>query len=71
MRFGLALRSFSSPDLDYAKAARLRGTPDRIRRRIAELQAAGLEYLMLSPLDHDLEQLDLWEAEVLRHFRAG
>jgi alkanesulfonate monooxygenase SsuD/methylene tetrahydromethanopterin reductase-like flavin-dependent oxidoreductase (luciferase family) len=145
MRFGLALPSFSFPDLDYAEAARLRdfairaeaggyeslwvvehlltarglyvtfghlnfmhivptddaaaaarvqrpliervmgthrsfdhlqscyflGTPTRIRQRIAELQGAGLEYLVLSPLDYDLDQFDLWEEEIIRHFRAG
>jgi len=46
------------------------GSPKRIRTRIAELQAAGLEYLVLAPLDYDLEQLDLWEEEIIRHFRA-
>lgn len=45
------------------------GSPRRIRARIAELAEAGLEYLVLSPLDYDLEQLDLWEEEILRHFR--
>ncbi len=46
------------------------GSPRRIRQRIAELADAGLEYLVLAPLDYDLEQLDLWEEEILRHFRA-
>jgi probable F420-dependent oxidoreductase len=45
------------------------GCPRRIRARIAELAEAGLEYLVLSPLDYDLAQLDLWEEEILRHFR--
>jgi probable F420-dependent oxidoreductase len=45
------------------------GTPARIRARIAELRDAGLEYLVLTPLDYDLEQLDLWDEEILRHFR--
>jgi probable F420-dependent oxidoreductase len=45
------------------------GTPGRIRDRIAELASAGMEYLVLSPLDYDLEQLDLWEEEIIRHFR--
>jgi hypothetical protein len=31
---------------------------------------AGLEYAALSPLDYDVEQLDLWEAEIIRHFRS-
>jgi probable F420-dependent oxidoreductase len=46
----------------------LMGTPAQIRARIAELAAAGLEYLVLSPLDHDLGQLDLWQEEIVRHF---
>jgi hypothetical protein len=45
------------------------GSLRRIRARIVELAEAGLEYLVLSPLDYDLEQLDLWEEEILRHFR--
>ena len=45
------------------------GSPRQIRARIAELADAGLEYLVLSPLDYDLEQLDLWEEEIVRHFR--
>ncbi len=47
------------------------GSPRRIRERIAELADAGLEYLVLTPLDYDLDQLDLWEEEILRHFRAA
>jgi probable F420-dependent oxidoreductase len=46
----------------------LMGTPAQIRARIQELAAAGLEYLVLSPLDYDLAQLDLWQAEIVRHF---
>jgi len=45
------------------------GTPRRIRERIAELAAAGMEYLVLSPLDYDVDQLDLWESEIVPHFR--
>lgn len=48
----------------------LMGTPAQIRTRIAELAAAGLEYLLLSPLDYDLAQLDLWQEEIVRHFRS-
>jgi hypothetical protein len=46
------------------------GTPAQIRARIQELAAAGLEYIVLSPLDYDLAQLDLWQAEIVRHFAA-
>ena len=45
------------------------GTPAQIRARLKAMQDAGLEYAALSPLDYDLEQLDLWEEEVIRHFR--
>jgi probable F420-dependent oxidoreductase len=45
------------------------GSPRTARARIAELVEAGLEYLVLSPLDYDPGQLALWEQEVLRHFR--
>src|SRR5947199_314875 len=36
------------------------GSPRRIRARIAELRDAGLEFLVLTPLEYDVEQLDLW-----------
>jgi hypothetical protein len=47
------------------------GTGAEMRTRIARLADAGLEYRVLSPLDYDLQQLDLWEEELLRHFRAA
>jgi len=30
-----------------------------------------IEYLVLSPLDYELDQLDLWEGEIVRHFRTS
>jgi alkanesulfonate monooxygenase SsuD/methylene tetrahydromethanopterin reductase-like flavin-dependent oxidoreductase (luciferase family) len=54
---------------DHLRTCYLLGTPAQIRDRIGELADAGLEYLMLAPLDYDLGQLDLWEAELLPHFR--
>jgi hypothetical protein len=48
----------------------LLGTPRRIRGRLAELAEAGLEYLVLSPLDYDFDQLHLFESEVLGQFRS-
>jgi probable F420-dependent oxidoreductase len=45
------------------------GSPRRIRERIAELADGGLEYLVLGPVEYDLEQLDLWQDEIVRHFR--
>jgi alkanesulfonate monooxygenase SsuD/methylene tetrahydromethanopterin reductase-like flavin-dependent oxidoreductase (luciferase family) len=55
---------------EHLRTCYLLGTPAQVRDRIAELAGAGLEYLMLAPLDYDLEQLDLWEEEILRHFRG-
>jgi hypothetical protein len=49
----------------------LLGTPAQIRARLKEMAEAGLEYAALSPLDYDLEQLDLWEEEIIRHFPRG
>jgi probable F420-dependent oxidoreductase len=54
---------------DHLRTCYLLGTPTQIRARIAELADAGLEHLALSPLDVDPDQLDLWEEEILRHFR--
>ena len=45
------------------------GSPKSVRARVAELADAGMEYLVLSPLDYDVGQLALWEEEILRHFR--
>jgi alkanesulfonate monooxygenase len=53
---------------DHLRRCYLVGTPAQIRERIEELAAAGLEYVVLSPLNHDLEQLDLWQEEIVRHF---
>jgi len=55
---------------EHLQTCYLLGSPARIRGRIAELADAGLEYLVLSPLDYDPGQLDLWEEVILRHFRA-
>jgi len=55
---------------EHLQKCYLMGTGAEMRTRIAGLADAGLEYLVLSPLDYDLEQLDLWEEELLRHFRA-
>jgi hypothetical protein len=60
-----AHRSFEQLRTSY-----LLGTPAQIRARLTEMRDAGLEYAALSPLDYDLEQLDLWEEEVIGHFRG-
>jgi len=56
---------------DHLQTCYFLGTPRHIRARIAELRDAGLEYLVLSPLDYELDQLDLWEGEIVRHFRTS
>jgi probable F420-dependent oxidoreductase len=56
-------RSFETLRTSY-----LLGTPAQIRARLKEMGEAGLEYAALSPLDYDVEQLDLWEEEIVRHF---
>lgn len=55
---------------EHLQQCYLMGTPAQIRARIAELAAAGLESLVLSPLDYDLAQLDLWDEEIIRHFAS-
>jgi probable F420-dependent oxidoreductase len=55
---------------EHLRTCYLLGTPRQMRARIAELAEAGLEYLVLSPLDYHLDQLELWEEEILRHFRS-
>ena len=53
---------------DHLQRCYLLGTAARMRERLAELAAAGLQYVVLSPLDYDLEQLELWQDEIVRHF---
>src|SRR5688572_7018233 len=48
----------------------LMGQPAQLQPPTQHPAAAGLEYIVLSPLDHDLAQLDLWQAEIVRHFPA-
>jgi probable F420-dependent oxidoreductase len=60
----------SHRSFDQLQTCYFLGTPKRIRARIAELRDAGLEYLVLAPLDYDLDQLALWDEEIIRHFRA-
>jgi len=54
---------------EHLQTCYLLGSPRRIRARIAELRDAGLEFLVLTPLEYDVEQLDLWHDEIVRHFR--
>jgi alkanesulfonate monooxygenase SsuD/methylene tetrahydromethanopterin reductase-like flavin-dependent oxidoreductase (luciferase family) len=48
----------------------LLGTSQQMRERIEELAAAGMQYLVLSPVVYDIDQLNLIETEILRHFRT-
>jgi alkanesulfonate monooxygenase SsuD/methylene tetrahydromethanopterin reductase-like flavin-dependent oxidoreductase (luciferase family) len=59
-------RSFETLRTSY-----LLGTPAQIRARLTEMSEAGLQYAALSPLDYDVEQLDLWEEEIVRQFRKA
>ncbi len=54
---------------DHLRSCYFLGSPRSVRARIAELADAGMEYLVVSPLDYDLGQLALWEDQILRHFR--
>jgi len=54
---------------EHLQTCYLLGSPARIRARISELAAAGMEYLVLSPVTYDLTQLEIWESEIIRHFR--
>ncbi len=56
---------------EHLQTCYLTGTAARMRERLAELAEAGLQYLVLSPLDYDLDQLHLWEEEILRHYRTA
>ena len=44
------------------------GSVDRINARIADLQSAGLEYLVLGPVSDDPRQIDLLAKHVLPAF---
>jgi len=54
---------------EHLQTCYLMGSPARIRERISELAAAGMEYLVLSPVTYEKEQLEIWENEIIRHFR--
>ena len=44
------------------------GTTAEIVDRIGDLGRAGIEYLVLAPLDYDLEQLDRIAEEIVPRF---
>ena len=59
-------RSFEQLQQSY-----LMGPTDEIVDRIADLERAGIEYLVLAPLDYDLEQLDRYAEEIVPRFARG
>ena len=59
----------SHRSFEHLQTSYFLGSPRRMRGRIAQLRDAGLEYLVLAALDYELAQLDLWEEEIIRHFR--
>jgi probable F420-dependent oxidoreductase len=49
----------------------LTGTPEDIVARLVELEDVGLTHVILSPLDYDLEQLELYAAEIIPRVRTS
>lgn len=45
------------------------GTTPEIVERIKDLERAGLQHMVLCPLDYDLEQLERYASEIVPHFR--
>ncbi len=56
-------------DWPHLQRSYFTGTTADIVDRIADLAEAGLQHLVLCPLDYDLEQLDLYAQEIIPHFR--
>ncbi|MBI4503936.1 MAG: LLM class flavin-dependent oxidoreductase [Chloroflexi bacterium] len=47
------------------------GTTREIVERIADLERAGFEYLVLGPLGYDLEQLERFASDIVPHFQRA
>jgi alkanesulfonate monooxygenase SsuD/methylene tetrahydromethanopterin reductase-like flavin-dependent oxidoreductase (luciferase family) len=65
---------YSGMDLDYWKTYYLLGTADEVAERISARIAAldnGVDWIVLNPLDWDLEQLELIAGEVLPRVKGG
>ncbi len=45
------------------------GTTDDIVSRIKDLEASGLQDVVLCPLDYDLEQIEMYASEIMPHFQ--
>lgn len=55
---------------DHLQESYFMGTTAEIVDRIGDLERAGIEYLVLAPLDYDLEQLDRIAEEIVPRFPA-
>ncbi len=53
---------------DHLQECYMVGAIDRVNTRIADLVAAGLEYLVLGPVTDDPKQLDLLAKRVVTNF---
>jgi hypothetical protein len=56
---------------EYLQRSYFSGTTQDMVRRLKDLEAAGLQHMVLCPLDYDLEQLDMYASEIVPHFRAA
>jgi alkanesulfonate monooxygenase SsuD/methylene tetrahydromethanopterin reductase-like flavin-dependent oxidoreductase (luciferase family) len=81
MRFGVYLPTFAWPDLAFDQAARVRtfaqlqqsyflGTTREIVERIRDLEAAGIQDVVLGTCDDDLAQLERCASEIVARFKA-
>jgi alkanesulfonate monooxygenase len=55
---------------EQLQEAHLTGTPKEIVGRIRDLADAGLQHMILCPLDYDLEQLELYASQIVSAFDA-
>ena len=53
---------------DQLQESYFMGTTAEIVDRIGDLERAGIEYLVLAPLDYDLEQVDRIAEEIVPRF---
>jgi len=75
MRFGVYLPTFAWRDLDFDRAARVKefarqqsyflGTTREIVERIRNLEAAGVQDMVLATCADDLEQLERFASEIV------
>ena len=73
MRFGVYLPTFAWRDLGFDQAARVKefallGTTREIVGRIRDLEAAGIQDMVLAACDYDLEQLERFASEIIGPF---